>query len=256
MHTELGLGTPVLLGFLLVLARMAGVATFVPIPGLRSGPDSARIVLSLALTFALMSVWPAPQVEPSLGVFTLWIASEFAFGVAAGLVVALLLEGFLVAAQIIGLQAGYSFASTIDPNTQADSGLLPQFAQLAAGVLFLTLGLDREMIGVLAENLRKSPPGSFHLTAAMGEGIVRLGAEMFHLGLRLALPVIALLLLLDIALAVASRLQPQLQLLSLAFPVKTLAGLAILALILRSMSELYPDCAAKSLSLLRGLAGT
>ena len=37
MHGELALSTAVLLGFLVTLARVAGVVVFVPIPGLRSG---------------------------------------------------------------------------------------------------------------------------------------------------------------------------------------------------------------------------
>ena len=48
---------------------------------------------------------------------------------------------------------------------------------------------------------------------------------MFSVGLRLALPVVALLVMVDVALALLGRLNPQLQLLSLAFPVKMLTAL-------------------------------
>ena len=52
---------------------------------------------------------------------------------AVGLVAAFLTEGFQLGAQVISLQAGYSFATTIDPTSGADSTVLLTIAQLAAG---------------------------------------------------------------------------------------------------------------------------
>src|SRR5260370_29915701 len=100
---------------------------------------------------------------------------------------------------------------------------------LASGMFFFTVGLDRDLIRVLAASLERFPAGSWHLTAAGADGIVRLGGAMLSGGLRLALPVVALLLLIDVALALLSRMQQQLQLLAVAFPVKMLAALVLLA---------------------------
>ena len=70
------------------------------------------------------------------------------------------------------------------------------------------------------------------LTGPIVEAITRLGSAVFSTGLQLALPVLALLLLLDIAFAVLGRLQTQLQLLSLSFAIKTLTALAFLGVVL------------------------
>ena len=67
-------------------------------------------------------------------------------GLAVGLAVAFLTEGFQMGAQIISLQAGYSFATTIDPNSGADSTVLITISQLAAGLLFFATGMDRLML--------------------------------------------------------------------------------------------------------------
>ena len=67
-------------------------------------------------------------------------------GIGIGLSVAFATEAFSVGAQVIGLQAGYSFASTVDPQTQADSTVLVVLAQLAAGLLFFSMGMDRDII--------------------------------------------------------------------------------------------------------------
>ena len=67
---------------------------------------------------------------------------------------------------MLGLQAGYAYASTIDPNTEADSGILLVFAQLMAGLLFFALGLDREVLRLFAQSLDKIPPGAYVLGSA------------------------------------------------------------------------------------------
>ena len=90
-----------------------------------------------------------------------WVLSESALGLAIGVSVAITLEAFMLAAQVLGLQAGYAYASTIDPNTEADSGILLVFAQLMAGMLFFALGLDREILRLFAQSLDRIPAGVY-----------------------------------------------------------------------------------------------
>src|SRR5947209_2000855 len=146
-----------------------------------------------------------------------------------GVAVSFLFEGLQMAAQMIGLQAGYSFASTIDPSTQADSGILQVLTQLAAGSFFFALGFDREVIRILAYSLSKVPAASYFTGASVTSTIIQLGSVAFITGLRLAMPVVALLLLVDISFAILGKVHSQLQLLSLSFSAKMLAGLALLA---------------------------
>lgn len=230
MRVEFGLSLGTLYGFLLVLARVSGLVALVPLPGWRNGPAAVRVVLAVALTLALLPAWPVVAVSsPPLFLVAGWALAEAGFGLALGLAVSFLMEGFQLAAQIFGLQAGYSYASMIDPNSEADSGILQVFTFLAAGLLLFTTGFDREVLRVLAASLETVPAGTFVLTLSSAEGVLRLGSAVFVTGMRLAMPVVALLLLIDVALALLGRLQTQLQLLSLAFPVKMLAALAMLA---------------------------
>jgi len=244
----LGLPLSTLYAFLLVLARVGGVVAFLPVPGFKNAPDQIRIVIALALTFALFPVWPAvPNSDPGIAQLGAWAFCEAGFGLAAGLAIGFLTEGFQVAAQALGLQAGYGFATTIDPNSQADAGILQILATLMTGLLFFTLGLDREVFRILAASFERFPAGSWLLNAASADGILRLGAGMFSLGVRLALPLIGLLLIIDLALALLGRMQQQLQLLSLAFPVKMLAALALLSGLAPVMARLFERSATGAL---------
>jgi len=225
-----------LIGFLVVLSRVAGFFSFVPLPGGKPGPDAARVVLSLSFTLALYGQWPQVPADPSLGWLLVVTLSEAALGTAIGLAVACLTETFLMMAQAAGLQAGYGYASTIDPTTQADAAVLLVITQLVAGMLFFAMGMDREILRVLARGIQNHPPGWFTASRPVGECLVQLASGIFSGGVRLALPVLALLTLVDLALALIGRLNAQLQLVTLAFPVKMLVALGTIA----AVAALYP----------------
>jgi flagellar biosynthetic protein FliR len=229
MPSNLTISTATLFAFLLVLARVGGILVFVPIPGIRGGPEPARAAFVLAFTLALFPRWPVVDSgSVTWGAILTWVASEAALGIAIGVALAVVLEIFNVAAQVLGLQAGYAYASTIDPNTEADSGILIILSQLMAGLLFFALGLDREVLRLLALSLDKVPVGAFLPTLQSAYAIIRLASNVFTFGLRLALPVVALLVMVDVALALLGRVNQQLQLISLAFPIKMLVTLVLL----------------------------
>ncbi len=243
--------TETVLSFLLVLARVGGALVFVPLPGVRQGPAPARAALAGCLALALYPAWPAPpESAPDGARLALWLISELALGVTVGLGVAFLNEIFVVAAAIFGLPAGYSYAATIDPATEADSAVLLVLAQFLSGLLFLALGLHLEVIRIFARSLEAWPPGSFLADPSRTRALIALGAGMFSTGLRLALPVVGLLLLTDATLSLVGRIHSHLQLLMLAFPVKMLAALAVLAGVLGLYLRLYRSAAEGTLTVL------
>jgi flagellar biosynthetic protein FliR len=244
MPGSLTLPAGLLFGFLLVLARVGGALVLVPLPGLRGAVEPARIVLVLGFTMALASRWPVlSSVPPGPGTLLGWVAAESALGLGLGVAVAIVLEALVLAAQVMGLQAGYAYASTIDPNTEADSGILLVLAQLMAGMLFFAAGLDREVLRVFADTLERIPPGRYNPGLPAAEALIRLGGSLFAFGLRLALPVVGLLVMIDLALALLGRLNAQLQLISLAFPLKMLTSLAVLSWIVALMPRLVVQLA-------------
>lgn len=247
----LGLPVRTMLAFLLVMSRVGGLVFFLPVPGFRNAPEMVRIVLALALTFALFPVWPAlPEVMPEVGQVLVWVMCEAGFGLVAGVAIALLTEGFQIAAQMIGMQAGYGFASTIDPTNRFDAGIIHVMMSLMTGLLFFTLGIDRTLLRLLAASFQTFPVGSWAPSAVSLNGIMRLGSEMFVVGLRVALPVTAMLLLMDLGLALLGRMQQQLNLLTLAFPLKMLAALGLLTALAPVFARIFEGSGERTMSAL------
>ena len=237
MPAELAFGSGMLYAFLLVLARIAGALVFIPFPGMGSGTELPRIVAALSITIALLPSWPKFDTFPSaIAAVVLAILVEAVFGLSIGLAVACLLEVLRMGAQIMSAQAGFGYASTIDPTSSADSGLLVIAAGMMGGLLFFALGIDHEVIRVLAASLVAHPPGSFHADTRISEALIHFASDIFTVGVRLALPSIALLGLIDLSLGLLGRINAHLHLISVSFPLKMLAALILVA----ALAGVYP----------------
>lgn len=241
-----------LYGFLLVLARVGGLFVAVPVPGSWALAAPARVLFVVAMTLGLAPLWPR-IVPRSTGELALWMGLEAAFGLGVGLILGFVTEALLMGAQSMALQAGFSYASMIDPNSQANSSVLQLLAQLTANLLFFSAGLDHAALRALARSLDAFPPGQRWESRAWVEAAGAGGAAMMDLGLRLALPVAGLLLLADVTLALASKLQAQLQLLTMAFPLKMLMALAALAALAPLAVWIHRTAARTALESLRAL---
>jgi flagellar biosynthesis protein FliR len=256
MPTELRVSVGTLFSFLLVLARTAGALTFVPLPGFSSASGPARVALALGFTLCLESRWPAVDTSgATLFGLAAWAASEAVVGLAIGVSVAVVLEAFIFGAQVLGLQAGYGYASTVDPNTQADAGILLVLAQLMAGILFFALGLDREVLKLFAQSLDRIPAGEYRFGLNSAQAMIHLASTLFSVGVRLALPVVALLAMVDVALALLGRLSAQLQLLSLAFPIKMLTAVMMLIWLAALQPRMLLECAGAAMAGARRILG-
>ena len=254
MGTELHLDLGLLYSFLLVLARVSGAFIYVPLPGIKAGPEPSRVILSMATTFVLFASWP--HVDPSqvnIAVLMGWMFAEAGLGLAVGLATSFLTEGFQVGAQIVSLQAGYSFATTIDPTSGADSGVLLTVAQMASGLLFFATGMDRQILLIFAQSLTTHPPGQFHLNASIATALIATGGTIFVTGLRLVLPLLGLLLMVEISLALLARLNSQLQLTMLAFPIKLLVSLALLAWLVLIFPKVFQQSSHSILQLIKNI---
>ena len=217
--------------FAVALARIAAAMTFVPLPGLREATTVPRVVLSICLALILA---PALAVQtndpiPTLAAAAWRLPQEAALGLGAGVIVGWIMEVFTFGMQLISVPAGFSYASTIDPATQADSGVLQVAGQLAAGLLFVSLGWEREILRAFALSFERTAPGAGALGPELATMAIRWSGAALTLGFRLAMPVTAFLLLLDVTLALLGRTQPQMPLINLALPVKMGATLLLLA---------------------------
>jgi flagellar biosynthetic protein FliR len=131
--------------------------------------------------------------------------------------------------------------------------VLLTLAQITAGLLFFATGADRLLVRALADSMRLAPPESFAINRGWAEAMVRFAATIFGSGLRLAAPVIALLLLADGTLAVLGRIQTTIHLVSLTMPLKLCAAMLLVASTLVFQPRLFDSTMNTAIRLIEGI---
>jgi flagellar biosynthetic protein FliR len=249
----LQISTTLLVNYTLLLARSAGFVVFLPVPGMNSFPVPARIALAVMLTVlagplavGVADVGVILDDEAAVWVLCKMIVAEAALGAAVGAAVALLLEAFGLAAQILGFQAGYSYVNMVDPTTQVDASILNVMIALLSSLMFFTFDLHLHLLRAWFAGIENWPLGSFFTRPADGMRMIALGGMVFETAVRLSFPVVAVLLLIDLTLGLLNQINGRLQLLSLAFPAKIVGGMALLYPLLLLAPRLFHDLSERA----------
>jgi type III secretory pathway component EscT len=132
---------------------------------------------------------------------------EALVGLALGLLLAVVFHVASSAGALLDQQGGYSIAAVYDPNFQQEAALFETlFTQFAALTFFTGPGLQF-VCGYFADAWAICPPGTAHvnLTQVFRQISVDHFAGAFAEGIRLAMPLIGLMLMVDISLGVMSR---------------------------------------------------
>jgi flagellar biosynthetic protein FliR len=231
--------------------RLSAMLVFLPLPGYRSLPPAARVFFALALAGVLAVSAPPALYEEQLGSdFLIRLLADLLTGVSIGLVSTLVVEAFTFSGQVISVQAGFSYASTIDPFSEADSGILPSLFSLAANLLLFHSPLYGELIRALMAGLLRSPERALLRAPEATKILIGFSAHCLEIGIKLALPIIALLFLADLCIGLFGRLQPQIQFLSMSFSLKLLGAMAAIAALAPALRWLYQQLAANAVNVL------
>jgi flagellar biosynthesis protein FliR len=209
-------------------ARVSGLVMVAPVFSARNVPVMVKTSLVVLFTILLQPVAMAFRPTPPL-ITPGTILGEILVGFAIGLGAAVLVGAAEAAGELLAIQIGLSGAAIVDPLTNSQGPALGPFMQLF--VLTILLGLDAHlvMLDAVASSVQHLPVGSTLDLSGGAASMVSLGSTLFALGLRFAAPVVAAVLIANVALAVLSRVAPQLNILSVAFPIQIAIGLFALA---------------------------
>lgn len=215
----------------LALVRVSAMIALAPFFTARSIPVRTKAVFALAVCVLLI---PVVAVTSSQGKtielsFT-GLLGEVAVGAIYGLTLSLFNEMLLLAGQIVGLQFSFSLVNLLDPASEIQTPLMGDLFQIFGTLVLIAAGLDRIMLASMVRSLRAVPLGSFPLAAvpATAHVLVPMLSGSFFAALELAAPVLAATILVEISVALLGKLSPQLPVISLTVPMKTLTGFVLL----------------------------
>jgi len=211
----------------LALVRVSGMVAFAPFFSSTALPLRTKAVFVAAVAYLLAPLVAAlPQAHVAISFSAL--LGELAVGLVYGLTLTLLTEMMLFAGQIAGVQFSFSAVNLLDPTSPIQTPLLGDLFQLMGTLVLITAGLDRILLASVVRSFRVVPLGSYALAPATALAVVRAAGGIFLAAVELAAPVLAATMLVEVAVSLIGKLSPQLPVMSLTVPIKTLTGYVLL----------------------------
>jgi flagellar biosynthetic protein FliR len=224
-------------GLLWPLTRVLGMIAVAPIFGHRSLPARFKVALGVFITLAIM---PGLPPMPAADMFSIHggaiLIQQLLIGVAIGFTMRIAFAAVDMAGHFCAMSMGLGFATFFDPQSSGQTTAVTQLFVVLAMLFFLSMNGHLILIMTVTESFMTIPVS---LGPEAGINFVRIvtwGEHIFSAGLQLALPVIAALLIANLALGILSRSAPQLNLFGIGFPITISIGLIVIALAFPRMS--------------------
>ncbi|MCC6527521.1 MAG: flagellar biosynthetic protein FliR [Polyangiaceae bacterium] len=222
------LGIQLLCAGALTLGRAAGFVLVSPFPG-SAAPAQVRVALVLALTLALAPTVAAfaevPAGPLALAPLVVW---ELGVGVVIGAVFRFMFAATEVLGGVLGNVTWLSAPVALNPALGAEDSAVASLIGLFAMLLALAAGVHRVVLQYLGASFNVIPVGSPVALGNVAFAFVDLGSRALEAGVRLALPVLLVSQLVQVALAFVARVAPQLQIFNVGFAVLVAASLLAL----------------------------
>lgn len=214
-------------GFLWPFMRISALLVTAPLYSSQAVGLRVRIVFALVLTLMVYPMLTWPQIDPSTSAGFEAAVGEVLLGVTMGLVLQLVTAAVTIGGQSMSASIGLSMANMIDPNL-GNVPVVSQFLVILSALVFLAFGGHAVLVALLIESFRLMPVGQSLLGTTDIESVLRWSSMMFVGGLLIALPVMAVLLLMQIGLGVVTRAAPSLNIFAVGFPALLLAGFLVM----------------------------
>ena len=220
--------------------RLLAFTATAPVFGHNAVPRPAKLAVALVLTILIAPTLPPMPDVPPVSYAGVWLVlQQIVIGVAMGLVMRVVFAVVQAAGDYIGLQMGLGFASFYSPAAGANIMVISRFLNLLAILFFLAINGHLLMIRILAESFITLPVGASGLGAAGWRLVALWGGTVFSAGLLLALPLVAVLLMISLALGIMNRASPQLSIFSVGFPLSLTTGLIMLTYMTSELGGIF-----------------
>ncbi len=244
MHADISLLPALAAAFMLVFARIGAMVML--LPGLGKSNIPVRIKLAIALLLTLI-ILPLHRDAYHVNMDTLTpllvlMIHEILIGIVLGATARVTLAALQVAGSVIAQQVGLGFATSVDPTTQGQQGvLIGNFLTLLGLTLLFATDSHYLVIAALNESYAVFSPGEMLPSGDVAALATRAFTAAFRIGAQLSAPFLVFGLVFNIGLGVLARLMPQMQVYFVGVPLAILAGFLIFAFVISAMMGTFLD---------------
>ena len=220
-----------LAAFIFPLARILAVVASTPLLGDKEVPLQIKVGLGVLLTVLVAPTLQVPSnIDPASLQGLLILLEQILVGVVMGFAMRVVFSAVEMAGEVAGLQMGLGFASFYDPQNASFQPVLAQFLGVIVSLAFLAMDGHLLVLSALSDSFQ-----SFPITTAMPSAVglhtlVSWAGSLFADALQISLPLLAALMMTNLALGILTRSAPQLNLFAVGFPITLGMGFLVLAL--------------------------
>jgi flagellar biosynthetic protein FliR len=252
---ELLLDPSSLAGMVLSVTRVGAFAVASPL--FKPFPVAGRTAFALAIGWALSG--PA-FTDPTLSGFVMAVAANAGVGIVLGFITGIMIHAFSVAGSMIDFTSGLNASQLFDPISGQNVAVFSRAFNLMAITLWFVLGGAHLAVEGLGATIVTIPlDGTISFSTGLADTAVTLVGQMLLSALQLTIPTFAALMVAEVALGVASRFSPQANVFALGLPVKIIATLSTVSLVVAGFPAAVSGSIASSrdtiITVIRGLGG-
>lgn len=215
--------------FLLVFVRMTGLFVVAPVFGRRNIPSILKAGFSFMLALILVNTISITDLQyATIWEYTVLIFREFIVGIAIGYVSYLVFNAIYLAGQFIDMVIGFGMVNVLDPMTNIQVPITANYYFILSMLSFFAIRGHHTLIRALFDSYKSISIGKATLGESLMEDMLRLFGDMFSTGFRIAAPVVAAMIIADVALGVISKTIPQMNVFVVGMPMKILLGIVIM----------------------------
>lgn len=214
--------TPLIWPFIRTLAMFSAM----PIFSQRNLPMRVRVALAALTSFAAQASLPdMPLVPLDSAPAVLVILQQILIGVCLGFAVRIVFTAIEFAGELIGLQMGLNYAGFFDPATGGQATATSRFFGTMVAFLFVVINGHLLLINAVVQSFYSFPVGAEPFAFLHMAQPQVWGADIFRIGLWVALPLITMLLFVNLVLGIISRVASQINIFAVGFPITLGVGL-------------------------------
>ena len=218
----------------MVFLRMLSFCTTVPIFFPKGTPIIMKVFIAGVLSFLIAPIIDTSslqQIDNNIYLI-IFIINEIIAGLIMGLITNTVFNIMKMAGQLMDTHVGLGMINLFDPNTNSNSTLIENLMYWISLMIFFLIDGHHLLLQLLIQSFKSIGLGQSLLSLGSVWVAVNSIINYFTIGLKIAIPIVLIILITDIVLGLVSRTVPQLNIMILGLPVKLLVGLTAIMLAL------------------------
>lgn len=216
--------------YLAIFVRVMGALALAPIFGNVTVTRRVRVIVGIAISYAMFAANPyVPLGYTNIIEYTVILLKELVVGLTLGFTTSITLTIINMAGQFIDREMGFSMVSNFDQTFNTETTITAEFYSILVMIIMLCTNMHYFVLSALADSFELIPLGKVSIDSGiLYSTMIEYMTDYFLIAVRISLPVIICVMLLNVVLGVLAKTAPQMNMFVIGIQLKIFAGFAVM----------------------------